>query len=93
MLTSPNVTGGSARVKRLTRWLFTGPHNTTKRITRDTVLYVLGLAGIAYETLARDGERPTLLLLFAAMVGLPKFLQGDEHSHHEDGKDDDDNRV
>jgi hypothetical protein len=49
-----------------------------RRISRDTVLFIGGLAGIAYETLAREAERPTLLLLFAAMVGLPAFLRGDE---------------
>jgi hypothetical protein len=38
--------------------------------------------GIAYETLRNGAERPTLLLLFAAMVGLPAFLRGDE-SHQQ----------
>lgn len=37
-----------------------------------------GVAGIANETVGQDGERPTLLLVFAAMVGLPAFLRGDE---------------
>lgn len=48
------------------------------RITRDSILFVAGLAGVAYETLVSQAERPTLLLLFAAMVGLPAFLRGDE---------------
>lgn len=48
------------------------------RISRDTVLFVAGLAGVAHELLVTQGERPTLLLLFAAMVGLPAFLRGDE---------------
>lgn len=31
--------------------------------------------GVAYETLGEGAERPTLLLLFAAMMGLPAFLR------------------
>lgn len=47
------------------------------RITRDRVLFVAGLAGIAHETVAGDvAERPILLLVFTAMVGLPAFLPG-----------------
>lgn len=41
---------------------------------RDVSLFGCGLAGVAYETLGRDIERPTLLLLFAAMMGLPAFF-------------------
>lgn len=51
-------------------WLF--------RISRDTVLFIAGLAGIAHEALTRGAERPTLLILFGAMVGLPAFLRTDE---------------
>lgn len=47
------------------------------RISRDTILFVVGLAGIGYETLAQGGDRPTLLILFGAMVGLPAFLSQD----------------
>lgn len=48
-------------------------------ITRDAVLFVVGLLGITHETLiTRAGERPTLLLLFGAMVGLPLFLRADD---------------
>lgn len=49
------------------------------RISRDSILFVAGLFGIAYETLGPSGgERPTLLILFSAMVGLPAFLRSDE---------------
>lgn len=48
------------------------------RWSRDSVLFVVGLAGVLHETLISQAERPTLLLLFAAMVGLPAFLRGDE---------------
>lgn len=45
---------------------------------RDLILFGGGLLGIAHETVIADVERPTLLLLFAAMVGLPAFLRQDE---------------
>lgn len=48
------------------------------RFSRDTVLFLAGLAGVAYETLVTQAERPTLLLLFAGMMGLPAFLKSDE---------------
>lgn len=54
------------------------------RISRDTVLFVVGLAGIAYETLFMNAERPTLLILFGAMVGLPAFLKSDERRRDSD---------
>ena len=45
---------------------------------RDILLFTGGLAGVIHETALRDGsDRPTLLLLFAAMMGLPAFLAGD----------------
>lgn len=56
------------------------------RLSRDTVLFATGLAGVAYETLVSKTDRPTLLLLFAGMLGLPAFLRGDER----DRRDDDD---
>ena len=48
------------------------------RLSRDGILFFVGLAGIIYETLAQGGDRPTLLVLFGAMVGLPAFLRTDE---------------
>lgn len=54
------------------------PPVRTWQITRATVLLVVGLLGIAHETLVREADRPTLLLLFGAMVGLPAFLGRDE---------------
>ena len=49
----------------------------TLHIARDTVLFVVGLLGLAHETLVNDADRPTLLLLFAAMIGLPAFIGKD----------------
>jgi hypothetical protein len=48
------------------------------RFSRDAVLFTAGLAGIAHETLLANADRPTLLFVFAAMVGLPAFLHADE---------------
>lgn len=48
------------------------------KVARTTILFTAGLSGIAFETLAQDGERPTFLLLFAAMIGLPTALALDE---------------
>ena len=42
---------------------------------RDIALFVAGLAGVAHETLIEKADRPQLLLLFAAMIGLPSVLR------------------
>jgi hypothetical protein len=58
-------------VKPLRRWSLAG--------WRDTALFLTGLGLIVYEAVIRTGpERPTLLLLYGAMVGLPAFLRADE---------------
>jgi hypothetical protein len=44
-------------------------------ILRDVLLFLVGLGGVAHETLLTQAERPTLLILFAAMMGLPAFLR------------------
>lgn len=46
---------------------------------RDVLLFLTGLALIVHEAVVRSGaERPTLLVLYAGMVGLPVFLRADE---------------
>lgn len=46
---------------------------------RDGTLFLTGLALIVYEAVIRVGpERPTFLLLYGGMVGLPAFLRSDE---------------
>ncbi len=45
---------------------------------RGTALFLAGLMGVAYETLVGQADRPTLLITFAAMMGLPLFLKADE---------------
>jgi hypothetical protein len=52
---------------------------------RDPILFFGGLAGVMHETVVQTaGERPTLLLLFAAMMGLPAFLRADEKKNEPD---------
>lgn len=53
------------------------------RISRDVILVAAGLVGIAHEIGVQDGERPTLLLLLGAMIGLPAFLRKDERQKPE----------
>lgn len=48
-----------------------------RRLTRDTTLFVMGLLGVIHETLVGEADRPTLLLVFVAMMGLPAFLSAD----------------
>lgn len=45
------------------------------RLSRDTLLFVAGLLGIAHETLVMSVERPSLLILFASMIGLTAYLR------------------
>lgn len=45
---------------------------------RDIILFIAGMSGVAHETFTAHAERPTLLILFAAMMGLPAFLRTDE---------------
>lgn len=51
---------------------------------RDALLFLTGLSLIVYEAVIRSGpERPTLLLLYAGMVGLPAFLRADERERQQ----------
>ena len=47
-------------------------------IFRNVVVPVCGLLGIIHETVYGNLERPSLLVLFGAMIGLPVFLAQDE---------------
>jgi hypothetical protein len=51
---------------------------------RDAILFFAGLTGVAYETIAVQVDRPTLLFLFGAMMGLPLFLRADERKQRND---------
>lgn len=45
---------------------------------RDVLLFIVGLAGVVHEIAVAGLERPTLLALLAAMMGLPLFLRADD---------------
>lgn len=53
------------------------------RISRDTIIFAFGLAGLLHETVVKEVERPFLLGLFATMIGLPAFLRMDERKKDE----------
>lgn len=57
------------------------------RVSRDTILFVGGLAGLTYETVIASTEKPTLIIAFVGMLGLPLFIRGDEARRN--GKEDD----
>lgn len=43
---------------------------------RTVVLFFGGLAGLGYETIFVHPADPSLLVVFAGMMGLPLFLKG-----------------
>jgi hypothetical protein len=47
------------------------------------MLFGTGLLGIFHETVISPSSDPQLLLLFAAMCGLPAFIQRDERNDSE----------
>lgn len=51
---------------------------STPHALRSAVLFVVGIGGIIYEIVVEHGDKPTLLVLLGAMVGLPAFLSVDE---------------
>ncbi len=55
---------------------------------RNVILFFGGMAGVANESIRYGAERPTLLLLYAAMLGLPAFLRADEGKKKDDPGDD-----
>lgn len=52
-----------------------------RKIGRDTVLFTVGLGLTVNEALFETVNRPGLLVLFAAMMGLPAILRFDESKH------------
>ena len=42
---------------------------------RDAALFLGGLAGVLHEAVFTNTERPALLVLYAAMMGIPAFLR------------------
>lgn len=50
-----------------------------RNVTRDLVMFTVGLLLIINEAAIRKGDpREVLIILYAAMLGLPLVFQGDE---------------
>jgi hypothetical protein len=45
------------------------------RISRDLVLFCVGLLIVVHETLFTEIDRPSLLIVGAALLGLPFYLR------------------
>lgn len=45
---------------------------------RSAILFGGGLLGVTHETLLAATERPSLLIVFTTMMGLPAFIGKDE---------------
>ncbi len=58
-------------------------------INRSTIMFAAGLAGFLHELLVSSAERPYLLALCGALMGLPFVLRADERIKGS-GKDEDD---
>lgn len=50
-------------------------HGRIERAVRDGLMFVSGLAGTGYVTIAHQSDRPALIALFATMMGLPAVLR------------------
>lgn len=60
-------------------------HRRRLRISRNSIIFASGLAGIAYVTLTgQAADNATLLVLFASMIGLPAFLSMDTNRRKSD---------
>jgi hypothetical protein len=55
-----------------------------RKLTRDGVVFAIGVVGIIHEIFFSTTDRPTLIILFAAMIGLPAFLHIDERGRGDD---------
>jgi hypothetical protein len=56
------------------------------KLSRDVVIFGIGIIGIVHEIFWSSSDRPTILILFAAMIGLPAFLRIDERGKGDDEK-------
>jgi len=50
----------------------------TAKQVRDATTYLIGAGGLIYETVVGGAEKPTLIIAFVGMLGLPLFLKKDE---------------
>lgn len=73
-------------MKPLRRWSW-------PRITRDAVLFTVGLAGLVFLLVTKDHPDSGLLVLLGGMMGLPAFLQqGDKRRNPDPEPDSPDGR-
>ena len=56
-------------------------------VARDRIIFCVGIGGIIYETVVEKVDRPQLLLLYAAMVGLPAWMKRDRNGNGKNGND------
>lgn len=54
---------------------------------RDPILFIAGLLGTGYETIVQKVDRPSLLALYAGMMGLPAVLGVDRKKAQKDTQD------
>lgn len=63
------------------------------KITRSVVLFTMGACGVTAETIYslqyKRTPDPTLMVVFAAMMGLPIFLNQDGRRNKDDDDDED----
>lgn len=57
-------------------------------VTRDLILFVIGVGGILHEGFIRSGEtRPEWIVAFLTLCGVPTFLHQDESAKETHGDD------
>lgn len=44
------------------------------KLAREVTTFVVGIAGIVWQTVIEHTDRPLLLALFATMIGVPAYL-------------------
>lgn len=50
----------------------------TNKATRDIGTFTVGAVGLLFEALNSGVEKPTLIIAFAGLMGLPLFVRADE---------------
>jgi folate-dependent phosphoribosylglycinamide formyltransferase PurN len=58
------------------------------KIKRDTVLFAGGFMGVLHQTIFEQVDRPSLLIIFGGMMGLPVFLRKDDTKKEVSGDSD-----
>lgn len=48
------------------------------KVTRDIAIFILGGVAFVHELTSSTTERPQILIMSAAMMGLPLIIRGDE---------------